>query len=163
MQQIVDVVRELVRASGPSGMVSGQSLDLTELANPAISETKLREIHMLKTGQLMLTCINMVLAAGKATPAETQALRQFASHLGLFFQMQDDYLDQYGAIELLGKGRASDAANQKTTFATLFSQEELAALILEQVQQAHLSLTLFGARADHLHAFLQELHLRSSA
>ena len=80
-----------------------------------------------------------------------------------FFFFFFDYHEQYGSIEQLGKGRASDAANQKTTFATLFSQEELAALILEQVQQAHLSLTLFGAIADHLRAFLQELHLRSSA
>ena len=158
--QVIQVTLELVRASGPTGMVSGQSLDLSELANPSISELQLREIHMLKTGKLILACINMVLAAGNPTPMAISALRQFASHLGLVFQMQDDYLDKYARNELLGKGRSSDTANQKTTFATLYNQRELSILITQHYDQAHDALTHFAQRADNLHDFMQYLHRR---
>lgn len=163
MKQVVDVTHELVKASGPAGMVSGQSLDLSELANPSISEGQLREIHLLKTGKLILACINMVLAAGYPTPIVANALRQFANHLGLVFQMQDDYLDKYGSSELLGKGRASDAANQKTTFATLYNQQELSQLIAQHFQKAQETLAPVIQRADDLRDFIAYLHQRIEA
>lgn len=161
MKQIVDVTHELVKASGTAGMVSGQSLDLSELANPEISEEQLREIHMLKTGKLILACINMVIAAGSPTSQTANALRQFAMHLGLVFQMQDDYLDKFGNGELLGKGRASDTANHKTTFATLYNQKELSQLITQYYQHAKESLAPIKQRANDLCYFLDYLHQRT--
>lgn len=162
MEQVIKVTHELVKASGPAGMVSGQSLDLSELANPSVSEKQLREIHMLKTGKLILACINMVIAAGNPMPLAANALRQFATHLGLVFQMQDDYLDQYGNGDLLGKGRASDSANQKTTFATLYKQDELSQLIKQYFQHAKESLTPVIERSTDLCEFLEYLHQRTN-
>ena len=161
LSQVIDVTHELVRASGASGMVSGQSLDLSELSNPSISELQLREIHLLKTGKLILACINMVLAAGHPTPDDSQALRQFAHHLGLVFQMQDDYLDKYDKHDQLGKGRAADTINQKTTFATLYHQDELSTLISHHFYCAQKKLSIFKQRADDLQSFLQQLHQRT--
>lgn len=161
MEQVIKVTHELVKASGPAGMVSGQSLDLSELANPSVSEEQLREIHMLKTGKLILACINMVIAAGNPTPVAANALQQFAMHLGLVFQMQDDYLDKYGNGDLLGKGRASDVANQKTTFATLYNQDELSQLINQYFQHAKESLIPVIERSGDLCEFLEYLHQRT--
>lgn len=112
-QQVIAITLELVKASGISGMVSGQSLDLSELAKSSTGEEQLREIHYLKTGRLILACIEMVLNAHSAPEAYKAALRTYASHLGLVFQMQDDYLDRYAPAEFLGKGRSSDLANEK--------------------------------------------------
>ena len=150
VKQVVDVTQELVKASGPAGMVSGQSLDLSELINPSINEKELREIHLLKTGKLMIACINMVLAASHPTSLEANALRQFTYHFGLVFQMQDDYLDRYGDTSILGKGRASDTANQKTTYATLYTQNKLSQLISTYFQQAEKALEPIGQRAEYL-------------
>ena len=160
--QVINVTHELVRASGAAGMVSGQSLDLSELANPSITEAQLRDIHLLKTGQLILACINMVLAAGQPTPEASNALRQFAHHLGLAFQMQDDYLDMYDKDDRLGKGRSADTANQKTTFATLYSQPELSKLIAQHFQCAEEELSLFEDHADNLCHFIQMLYYSRS-
>ena len=161
LSQVIDVTQTLVRASGAAGMVSGQSLDLSELVNPSISEVELREIHLLKTGKLISACIDMVLAAAHPTPETTHALRQFAYHLGLVFQMQDDYLDKYDKSNLLGKGRSADTINQKTTFATLYHQDELSALIAHHFRCAQEELSMFKQRADEVLSFLQQLHQRT--
>ncbi|KTD38853.1 geranyltranstransferase [Legionella nautarum] len=160
--KVIDVTRELVIASGPAGMVSGQSLDLSELTNTAISEGQLRTIHSLKTGKLILACVNMVVAASEPAELAVKALRDFADHLGFVFQIQDDYLDHYAQADLLGKGRASDLANQKMTFASLYTRDELEHLIKHHFQLARDALRPLGHQAEHLLALTDYLHQRNN-
>ena len=163
LPDVIQITHILLKACGPAGMVSGQSLDLSELAKPNISEQQLRDIHHLKTGQLITACIDMVLAAGNPPPLFMTALRQFAHHLGLVFQMQDDYLDRYDATKTLGKGRSSDAMNQKITFANLYTQDELYDLITEHYQLAYLALNPFIHRADDLRHLVKSVQCRMEA
>ncbi len=158
--EVISITKELVRASGPAGMISGQSLDLTELKNAHIEETELRNIHLLKTGKLISSCINMVIAAGNPPLPIAGALRQFAHHFGLVFQMQDDYLDHYKACDILGKHQSSDLKNEKTTFATLYGQDELIQLINEHYQQVHNALSMFGKEAQDLIEFIVHVQNR---
>ena len=158
--QIIGLTHELTKACGISGMVSGQSLDLSELARHDIDEQQLRHIHLLKTGQLITACINMVLIAANPTLAATAALRDFAQHLGLVFQMQDDYLDRFGQPDSLGKGRASDSENQKTTFATIYEKEPLFSLITKHFNYAEQALAPFEQQADKLRLLTQNLQHR---
>lgn len=161
--QVIAITLELVKASGISGMVSGQSLDLSELAKPSINEEQLREIHHLKTGRLISACIEMILAAKNSVSEQEQAaLRTYASHIGLVFQIQDDYLDHYAPTELLGKGRSSDLANQKTTFATLYSKEKLEEEIEKHYQIAFDALNLFDEKANDLIDLTTKLQQRSN-
>lgn len=147
--QVITITQELVKASGISGMVSGQSLDLSELSKFSISEQQLREIHHLKTGRLIIACVEMVLAAHKPKyEQENSALRTYANHIGLVFQMQDDYLDHYAPASTLGKGRSSDLANQKTTFATLLTRSRLEEEITNHYQIAFDALELFDKNAS---------------
>lgn len=155
--QVLKITHTLVHASGIYGMVSGQSLDLSELTNPALSETTLCQIHHLKTGRLIMACIEMVLIASQATPQPAAALREFSQRLGLVFQMQDDYLDCYGQ---LGKGRSSDHENHKITFASLYDQQSLANLIETHFQQALHALACFEANAMDLQQLVLSLQQR---
>lgn len=159
--QTLNVTRALVKASGPQGMISGQSLDLSELLTPSVDETTLLTIHHLKTGQLILACINMVLQATQPTTEESNALQGFAEHFGLAFQMQDDYLDKYDEINQLGKSRSSDLANNKTTFATLYTQEKLLNIINQEYTSARNALNHFNERASTLTALLLSLQSRT--
>ncbi|HAU1151239.1 TPA: polyprenyl synthetase family protein [Legionella pneumophila] len=162
-KQIVAITQLLVNASGISGMVSGQSLDLSELANSSVTEELLREIHLLKTGKLILACFEMVLAAQHLVSEQIKsALRTYGKHIGLVFQMQDDYLDLYAPTQILGKGRSSDQANQKTTFATLFSKQQLEEEITVHYQIAMDSLQLFGSKATALIELTKQLQNRSN-
>ncbi|KTD40922.1 polyprenyl synthetase family protein [Legionella parisiensis] len=160
-KQVIAITLELVKASGISGMVSGQSLDLSELAKSSTGEETLREIHYLKTGRLILACIEMVLNAHSAPEAYKTALRIYASHLGLVFQMQDDYLDRFAPTELLGKGRSSDLANQKITFATLFSKKKLEEEINKHYQTALDALKIFDQKAFALIDLTKKLQERT--
>ncbi|ASQ46902.1 polyprenyl synthetase family protein [Legionella clemsonensis] len=159
--QVKNITHELVKASGFSGMVSGQSLDLSELSSRTIAESRLCFIHSLKTGKLISACFNMVLAASQASITTTDALRDFATQLGLVFQMQDDYLDHYTETNQLGKGRASDAANNKITFATLYDKTALLALIHNYFQQAREALAPLGDKANNLIALTEYIQQRS--
>lgn len=154
--QVITVANELVKASGPSGMVSGQAMDLSELSRPDLTEAELRKIHLLKTGQLIKVSISAALAAGKPTLDESKALKQFAEHFGLVFQMQDDYLDRYSSNKI-GKGRSSDLANDKKTYASMYTQETLRSMIDKQYQQASEALSCFGERANLLSELLNSL------
>ncbi|KTD23794.1 geranyltranstransferase [Legionella lansingensis] len=161
LPQVLNITHELVKASGPGGMVSGQSLDLSELSGTIITESELRVIHHLKTGKLISACFNMVLAASHASTTVVDALRNFAAHLGLVFQMQDDYLDHYMDPGVLGKGRASDAANQKCTFANLYSKRALFNLIDNYFQRAKDALLPLGPQAQDLLELTNYLQRRS--
>lgn len=157
--KILQITWELTHACGPEGMVSGQCLDLTELAQSTINEAQLAHIHQLKTGQLISACIKMVLAATTPTLASSQALKSFAHFFGLVFQMHDDYSDRY-EIEKLGKGRSSDVVNNKITYASLYSQMALKQRINHYLDEAIQSLQPFGHKSRRLKEYtLSLIHL----
>ncbi len=147
--QVLPIIKSFVKACGASGMISGQIFDLMELTNPFITEDKLRTIHSLKTGQLISACITMVILASDAAKDLTKNLQDYGDLLGLIFQMQDDYLDNYAATAL-GKSHSSDLANQKFTFASIYQKEDLFAVLKTLFQQAKAILSPLGERANDL-------------
>lgn len=159
--QVITVTQILLQASGVSGMISGQSLDLSELAKPFLTQEQVREIHLLKTGKLILACIEMVLATQAVQAPLVHAFKTYAQHLGLVFQMQDDYLDHYAPSKLLGKNQASDRANQKTTFATLLPRKSLEEAIALHYQQALDPLLSLNIQASALIELTHQLQNRS--
>ena len=152
-QTIITITHTLLKAAGIQGMLSGQCLDLTELTS-AVSDKRLREIHRLKTGCIIEACIKCAILAGELPEKESVALQQFANQLGLLFQMQDDYLDQY-APHTLGKNRSSDLINQKTTFATRYTQDALRKLIDAHYQHLEETLYLFQGKEQILTCFIK--------
>jgi geranylgeranyl diphosphate synthase type II len=72
----------------------------------------------------MLECSVLAggIAAG-ASEAELTYLKNYARHMGIAFQIQDDILDITGNQEQLGKPIGSDIANSKTTYPKLLGLE----------------------------------------
>lgn len=160
--QVIKTTQELVQASGINGMVSGQSLDLSELSKTDLNEQALQAIHELKTGKLISACFAMVLASqAEVDSQQANALKNYAQHIGLVFQIQDDYLDYYAPENHLGKNRASDLANQKTTFASLFTKEQLEEKINYHYEQALKFLQPFSVKAQPLIELTAQLHRRT--
>ncbi len=136
---VLAAVRELAAATGVNGMVGGQYLDVTDRA-PA-GAAGLRHLHELKTGRLIAAAIICPLMLGySGEPARIKAFRDFASELGVLFQIVDDILDVIGADEVLGKTHGSDARLGKRTYVSEFGLERARELAAESHQGARAAL-----------------------
>ena len=89
----IQAIKLLAEVAGTEGMAGGQTMDIA-LAGTTPNIGTVEVIHRLKTGSLMSACINMLLICNKNLPLETQrALKEYAQHIGLCFQIRDDILD----------------------------------------------------------------------
>jgi geranylgeranyl diphosphate synthase, type II len=110
------LLRIVLQATGSSGMVSGQFLDVTKY-RPSGSHD-LERVQMLKTGTLIVACVRCgMLLGGHET---NHAFTAFARSLGALFQVVDDILDETGKARWLGKLPGSDRRKGKLTNVTLF-------------------------------------------
>ena len=131
--------RLLARAAGPEGICGGQQMDL-EWEGRALSEEELLQIHLHKTAALIRAACLMGVAAAGGTPEQEEAAAAFADQLGLAFQIRDDILDVTSTEEELGKPIGSDAANEKTTYVTLYGPDRCEELVLEHTRAARQAL-----------------------
>ena len=114
----LQIAQELCRASGLAGMVAGQSQDLLS-EDKAISLKELESIHRKKTGALLEASVRLPAIACDADQKTLQQLTDFASNLGLCFQVRDDILDIVGETSILGKTQGSDISAKKATYPSL--------------------------------------------
>ncbi|UAL50976.1 polyprenyl synthetase family protein [Bacillus sp. CMF21] len=114
------LISELVKASGIEGMVGGQVADMQgEAKNLQLSE--LEYIHEHKTAKLLAFSIIAGAILAEASNDEIAKLREFAYHIGIAFQIQDDILDIEGQQSKIGKPVGSDETNKKTTYPSLLT------------------------------------------
>mgnify|MGYP001382811478 CR=1 FL=1 len=124
----ITLVAELARAAGtPFGMVAGQHLDL-EAEGKQIPVEEINKIHGLKTGALIAACGKAGVIIGGGTAAEVEAISEYASRLGLLFQITDDLLDVTQTTESLGKTAKKDIAANKATYPSIYGIEGTADL-----------------------------------
>ena len=83
----------------------------------------LHMIHKYKTGALIKSSARIGAMLAGATGEEQAAVSEYASQLGLCFQIVDDVLNATSTREELGKSAGSDAEQGKATFAGVFGLE----------------------------------------
>ncbi|AIQ69971.1 polyprenyl synthetase [Paenibacillus graminis] len=114
-EHALSVVEDLAEMAGPRGMVGGQIADM-EGEQGLTNLEQLQYIHRHKTGDLIIFSL---VAGGRIAGADSrqlEALRDFGTHIGLAFQIQDDILDLVGDEGKLGKKTGSDLKQQKVTY-----------------------------------------------
>jgi geranylgeranyl diphosphate synthase type II len=111
-----DVARELAEAT--LGMIGGQYLDVT--TDGELDADALDSLHSLKTGRLILACVNCATSVADVRPEDRAAWAGFGRELGLLFQIVDDILDATGTVEELGKTPGKDETAGKATYVSLF-------------------------------------------
>ncbi len=97
----------LARHAGVTGMIAGQTLDLT-LEGSEPEENKVSYIHAHKTADLLQAPMEMGLTLAACEPAQVEAGSRYGLHLGLAFQIVDDLLDVTGDPTLMGKNTGMD-------------------------------------------------------
>ncbi|WP_420634826.1 polyprenyl synthetase family protein [Candidatus Palauibacter sp.] len=108
----------LARASGGSGMVGGQLLDLLA-EREDVSFGTLERIHLGKTARLIAACCTMGAVAARASAETVDRLTRFGLAIGLAFQTVDDILDVTGSSHRMGKIGGRDEALGKATTPSL--------------------------------------------
>jgi len=117
---VLAAMAELAGATGVNGMVGGQYIDVTGLAEGGA--TSLRRLHELKTGRLIAAAVEcvLILSARGWPPSRLADFRAFAAELGVLFQIVDDILDVTGTEDALGKPRGSDERHGKRTYVSQY-------------------------------------------
>jgi geranylgeranyl diphosphate synthase, type II len=143
-------IRIVADAAGPCGMVGGQAIDLEAAGTGAsFDRDGLRAMHARKTGALIRASAAAGAVMAGATEPQLQAIEQFASELGLAFQIVDDILDVEGASQSLGKTAGKDAAAGKPTYPALFGLDASRRMAADCVARA-----LGALEAGRLHGQL---------
>jgi len=152
-QTRIKAVEILANCAGELGMVGGQVLDM-QSEERECNEQEVIDIQTRKTGALIrAACMLGVLAAG-GTAQQLSAAAEFASHLGLAFQIRDDMLDVIGDAKELGKAVGVDT--QKNTFVHLYGLEKCNELVCRHTAQAIEALQAFN-NADYMKALANQL------
>ncbi len=148
-EQVVAATEVLAKCCGYEGMCSGQAMDLDAEEHPVDLAT-LADIHVGKTGMMILAAAKMGCLAASATKEQLQAAEEYACLVGIIFQMVDDVLDVIATEEELGKPIGSDKESGKTTYVTLLGVEKTMEYAAVHNKRAQSSLTVFGDEADFL-------------
>ena len=146
------MVQRLASASGSTGMVGGQAIDLGAVGQ-RLSLDDLEQMHRRKTGALIEASVQLgVLSVDGASTGSShqEHLVHYARAIGLAFQVQDDLLDIEGDTSVIGKPQGSDQARSKPTYPALMGVDGARDYLATLLQQCRQSLEYFGPEADAL-------------
>jgi geranylgeranyl diphosphate synthase, type II len=129
------IIRELMKASGATGMIGGQLLDL-EGEGRDLSLEELERIHRAKTGALMTASVRLGGMAAMASEPVLVALGEYGAAVGLAFQIADDVLDVTSTSDQLGKTAGRDLALHKSTYPALMGVKAAAARADDLIDEA---------------------------
>ncbi|MEM8630687.1 MAG: farnesyl diphosphate synthase [Pseudomonadota bacterium] len=156
----VDLVASLAAASGASGMVLGQALDIAaETATEPLDLDAITDLQAGKTGALIRWAAE---AGPRLRQADTTALGRYATALGLAFQIADDILDVTGDESATGKRVGKDAAAGKATFVSLLGLGGAKARAAALIDEAEAALAPYGESAETLRQLARFVIARQS-
>ncbi len=103
-------------------MCMGQAMDLDSKGKELTLE-QLNMVCFYKTGVAFEACLVMPAMLAQVKEPEIAALKKFAYHAGIAFQIKDDLLDVEGDLLLLGKPVGKDSENNNSNFVSILGQE----------------------------------------
>lgn len=144
------LVAELSKAAGMSGMIGGQMLDILAEHMDDMDLPEIIRLQQMKTGRLFAYACEAGAIMGKASYDDRQVLKAYARDIGLAFQIADDILDVEGDAESMGKAVRKDLDAHKATFISLLGLEQAKEQANALSYQAIASLERFDEKADYL-------------
>ena len=127
----VSAISLLTDACGYKGMVLGQELDITADAIHA-DEEFIKKMHYLKTGKLIEISLVLGFLGWERFSEECDLINKLGRSIGVGFQIVDDYLDEFGNQNEIGKPVGSDLKNKKINILSILNEEECSKLISEK-------------------------------
>jgi geranylgeranyl diphosphate synthase type II len=147
---------EIAVAAGSRKLIAGQVADLQAEGKKATA-VQVRYIHESKTAAILAASVGLGAMSANANPKQLGAITRFGRALGLAFQVVDDILDVTQTSEKLGKSAGKDVAANKATYPAVFGLERSRSEAKKLTRQAHSALSIFGPKAEALHALANYL------
>ena len=110
----IDLIKKLSECSGHLGIAGGQYLDLS-YEKKKISQNKIIEMEIKKTGKLFSFCCAAPAIIKKKNINEIKFFENIGSDIGLLFQIADDLIDFKGNSKIAGKKTGKDQKKGKAT------------------------------------------------
>lgn len=134
-------------------MCKGQAMDLSSKGQQ-LTLDQLNWMCFYKTGLGFEAALIMPAILANVDEQEILALKAFARHAGIAFQIKDDLLDYEGDSSELGKATGKDEQNNNSTFVTVLGVEEAKKEMWEHYCQAFETIEKIPRNTNFLKHFL---------
>ena len=150
---VVSTISYIGNASGMSGMVGGQVLDIENDSRHTvkIDESYLAKTSKSKTGAIIMASV-VCPALLEGMDDEIKQLEGYSKGIGLAFQIIDDILGVTATKEELGKTPNIDVNNKKHTFVDILGLDGARKRAQQEIDEAKECLNKYGNKATALTA-----------
>ena len=135
---VLKALRCLASASGADGMIGGQVIDM-EGEHRSLNVGEIEQFQDMKTGALIKAAAKIGCILGQASVAHVSLAEDYASNVGLAFQIKDDILNVEGDAGVIGKDVGNDEVSGKATFVKLLGLDACKKRLEELTEKAVLS------------------------
>ena len=144
----VSAISLLTDACGHKGMVLGQELDIT--ADPINADEEfIKKMHYLKTGKLIEISLVLGFLGWERFSENKDLIYKLGRSIGVGFQIVDDFLDEFGDQNKIGKPVGSDLKNKKINILSILNEEECLELISENhIESLEIAKKIFDKEND---------------
>ena len=140
----VNLIANLAKMSGSTGLAGGQSLDLL-YEKKRVSEKEIIKMHNLKTAKLFEFCmLSPLILSGKNTPLKQKEYQKYGKNFGLIFQATDDLLDYEGKKNITGKHTQKDLKKNKGSILKYKDSKEIRLYCKKLAKSATITSTAFS-------------------
>lgn len=144
----------LANACGHSGMVGGQSIDISKQAKNLIA---LKAMHQQKTGALFQAAIGLGGLSAQVSSTQQKTLAKLASNFGLAFQIADD-LKATSPVAQTGKQPGSD--QHSNTYVTVLGRTPAGKQLydtIDDLKKSFARASKQGLQLDKTYAIAQQV------
>jgi octaprenyl-diphosphate synthase len=131
-----------ILSSATNIISEGEVLQLLNLNDPLVNEEKYFKVILYKTAKLFEASAELGAVLAKANPAQTKAAAEFGQHIGVIFQLIDDWLDYAATSAAMGKNAGDDLREGKPTLPLIYLlshgnslQKEMATRAIEKIEE----------------------------
>lgn len=121
-----ELFKKCIKIFSETGAVlcEGQQMDVNFETDSNVTYDDYIQMITNKTGVLSAASFKIGALIAGASDQDAEALYNFGKHIGIAFQIMDDYLDVYGDMEQFGKRQAGDIYENKKTVLYLLALEQ---------------------------------------
>jgi octaprenyl-diphosphate synthase len=117
-------------------IAAGEVQQLDNVGRSTLSEAEYMEVIGAKTAMLFEAAAHTAAVLSGGNESETAALKEYGMHLGLAYQLVDDWLDYAGDPRLMGKNAGTDLAEGKVTLPLIHTMTHGGARDVQLIQAA---------------------------